>query len=105
MLIWAVVYIVSMGLYAYGILNSISGEIIMLIAGAIVAYIAGRNLNSVSVGGILKYSIGWVIIAFILDVLLTVPYSGWALYSEWSVWVGYALVLVAPTLAVKKSAA
>ena len=42
------------------------------------------------------FTILWAVIAVILDAIFLVPFSGWALYASWSVWVGYALVAIIP---------
>jgi hypothetical protein len=34
---------------------------------------------------------------------VTVPFTGWGIFAEWNVWLGYFFVLTAPLLATKLS--
>lgn len=101
-LIWVVAYIVATGFVAYGKSHSITAGVVVVIAVAIAAFLAGRNLGLGARKEIIKYSAGWVIIGLILDAIFTVPFTGWALFKTWDIWLGYLLILSAPLLAIKK---
>lgn len=102
-LIWAVAYVLAMAFYAYHVLGALWAKIILDIVVAVFAFFAACNLKKSSALKILAYSVVWVIIAFLLDLLLTVPYSGMGIYKTWDLWIGYALVLIVPLFAVKKT--
>ena len=101
-LIWAIAYLVACIFVAYKTMDSLIAGIVVVIALALAAFFAGRSLKLSSVVEILKYSICWVIIAFILDLILTVPFTGWGIFSSWHLIVGYLLIIFLPLLSVKK---
>ncbi|MBI2610378.1 hypothetical protein HYW60_00365 [Candidatus Kaiserbacteria bacterium] len=61
--------------------------------------IAGHSLPVHSWRDILPYSLSWAIIAAVIDGVMLLPLTGWQVYANWSVWLGYALVVIAPLLA------
>jgi hypothetical protein len=97
--IYAVVSLAWSGLVLHGLTAGIAPRIIECMVLLIVCLIAGNALKFRSWKDILPYSIGWAIVAALLDIIYGVPFSGWSLYSEWSVWAGYALVVVLPLFA------
>lgn len=62
----------------------------------LVLIIAARSLHFSSWQDILPYSVGWAIIVAILDILLTVPFTGWAIFAHPRVLLGYTLILLVP---------
>ena len=64
-----------------------------------VSSVAGRSLRHHRAIDILPYSIGWVIIAVLFDAASAVPVSGWEIYADWNIWVGYLILLTVPLLA------
>lgn len=100
-LFYVVAFLIMSGFIAYGAGTSFMAKISTIIAVAIVVFFAGRNLNESSAGGILKYSISWVIIVAILDVLFTVRFTGWGIFSLWNIWLGYVIILLLPLLVYK----
>ncbi|MDB5238057.1 MAG: hypothetical protein JWM46_327 [Candidatus Kaiserbacteria bacterium] len=96
--IYAVMFLVWNGLVMHGIMGT-SARILLLITLAMVATIAGRSLRFSSVTDIIPYSLCWMIIVALLDAVYAVPSSGWQLYADWNVWVGYILVFAFPLIA------
>lgn len=45
---------------------------------------------------LIPYALTWVCTVFLLDVVVTVPFSGWVFILDPMVWVGYALVVCVP---------
>jgi uncharacterized membrane protein SirB2 len=103
--VYAVMYLVWSGLMMYGI-EGLSGVVIRLAVLLLVTRIAAHSLAATSWTGILPYSLSWAATAVLLDGIFLVPFTGYALYASWDVWLGYALLLVLPLLAppVKKQA-
>tara|TARA_B100000315_G_C14319694_1_gene470207 strand:+ start:80 stop:418 length:339 start_codon:yes stop_codon:yes gene_type:complete len=101
-LIWISAYITASLFVAYKAVDALPAKIIIPIVIGIVAYFAGKNLKLKSIKKILPYSIGWLVIGLILDVIMTVPFTGWAIFAQWNLWVGYALILSIPLLTAKK---
>jgi hypothetical protein len=101
-LLYAVVFLIMSGFTAYGSGDTFLTKIIALVALAIVAYLAGKNLRAGSMGEIIKYSLGWLIIVAILDYFFTLPFATTAVYSQWNLWVGYAIILLLPLITLSK---
>ena len=49
-----------------------------------------------------KYGVVWVIILFILDIVLTIPFTGAGYFSDWKSYIPYALTLLIPIVLAKK---
>lgn len=94
--IYAVMYLAWSGLVIYGLSLGILSLIVRLAVLVVIITIAGRSLRVDNWKDLVPYTFVWAVIAALLDGLFLVPFSGWALYSSWSVWVGYALVVVIP---------
>lgn len=99
--IWVVAYIVATAFVAYSISEGLLMSSVMIVVVALAAFFVGRNVRVSSVGDMLKYSFGWVVVGLVLDAALTVPFTGWDIYMSWSLWVGYLAVLLVPLLSVK----
>ena len=46
----------------------------------------------------LKYGIVWLVVLFILDLILTVPFAGAGYFSDWRSYVPYVLSILIPTV-------
>jgi hypothetical protein len=97
--IYAVMFLVWSGFVTYGFVEGVLPRIVSLLTLITVSIVAGRALHLVNWKDVLPYSATWVVVVIIADVVLSVPFTGWALFSDWNVWVGYALVLLVPLLA------
>lgn len=97
--IYAMVFLVWNGLLTYGIVDGYLPIILNLIALIVITLGAGRALRLPRWPDILPYSIGWAVIVAILDGVFAVPFSGWQIYIDWHVLLGYALVIVVPLFA------
>lgn len=96
--IYAVMYLLWSGLVIYGLAAGVLSLIVRLIALTVVTTIAARSLRLPDWKDLAPYTVSWAVVAILLDALFLVPFSGWALYATWSVWVGYALVAILPIL-------
>lgn len=94
--IYAVMYLTWSGLVIYGLAAGYVSLMLRVLALALVTTIAARSLQVVGWKGLLPYALGWAAVAAVLDAVFLVPFSGWTLYTSWSLWVGYALVAVFP---------
>lgn len=97
--IYAVMSLLWSGLVIYGMTDSLLSLAVRLCVLIFIAILAGRSLNFHSWQDVLPYSFFWAFSMALLDAIYTVPFSGWSLYSDWRLWVGYALVALIPTLA------
>lgn len=97
--IYAVVALVSTGTLIYGYAGSLFASAAQLLVLVATAWVAGRSLRHSSWKDVLPYSVGWALIAAVLDALYVVPITGWGLYTAWQQWVGYGLIVVVPLIA------
>lgn len=97
--IYAVMYLAWSGLVIYGLSLGVLSLVARLIVLFVITGIAARSLRAMDWKDVVPYTIGWACIAILLDGIFLVPFSGWALYSSWSVWVGYGFIIVFPLLA------
>lgn len=97
--IYALLYLTWSGLVIHGIVAGILPRVIILSVLVVAALIAGRALRFDSWKDIVPYSLGWVLVAGGLDVIFSVPMTGWQLYLDWNLWVGYALLAIVPLFA------
>ncbi|MBI5645232.1 hypothetical protein HY970_04000 [Candidatus Kaiserbacteria bacterium] len=94
--IYALMYLVWSGFVLYGFVGGFLPRLVGLILLISVTAIATRALRVHSWRDVLPYSIAWMIVVALCDAIFTMPYSGWALYANWNVWVGYLLVACVP---------
>lgn len=98
-IIYALLFLLWSGLATYGLVSGIAPRILGLLVLVAIAYYAGRTLGARSWEEIIPYTIGWVAVAAILDIILSVPYAGWGIFLDYNLWIGYGLLLVAPLFA------
>lgn len=102
-LIWAVAFVVVSVFIGYGVdAQSMASKLVTTLAVALTAYFLARSLNVYHGSEMLRYSALWVLTGLVLDYLVTVKYTGMAFFSRWDIWISYAVILLAPLLAVKK---
>lgn len=94
--IYATMFLLWSAFTAYGFTLGALPRLIGLCVLVVVATLAGRSLRFHRWKDILPYSISWVFVIAILDAILSVPFTGWQLYADWNVWVGYTLVALIP---------
>lgn len=100
--LWVLMFVVISVFVAFKIYESQLLQIVgALIAGVISLIFAGILKPNKSLTA-LSYGLSWVIVGVILDYLVTKKFNA-QIFSTWTLWLGYAFVLLAPLLKVKKS--
>lgn len=97
-MIYAVMYLLWNGLVLYGFVEGFAPRTLSLIVLIVIAMIAARSLRYSNARDIAPYSLTWALVVILLDVVYTVPFAGWGMFSDWNVWVGYTLVALVPML-------
>jgi|GEM_PF-1568782 len=100
--IWAIIYLVATGFVAYNVMDSFGAKIVMIIIVAGLAVWAGTKIQEQSSAKVMRYTVSWVMIGLILDLILTVPFTGVSIFGDWSLWVNYGLIIVLPLFTYKK---
>ena len=93
---YATLYLVWSTFVVYGLSANLLAHVGMIITLIALAILATRSLRITTEREILPYAIGWVLIAACLDAIVIAPVAGWAIYSDWNIWVGYGLLLAVP---------
>lgn len=99
--IYSVMYLFWSATVIYGFSFGIFGLVARLAILFLVTSIAARSLAFTNWKDILSYAAGWALLAAVFDAIFLVPFAGWALYASWSVWFGYALVILFPLIATR----
>ncbi len=102
--IWAIIFIVISALIGFGanVQNATTDLISVVVIGLLVLLLT-RQLEISSKKQALQYAFGWVVTMVLLDMIITVRFTGWEIFSQWTVIVGYLLVLILPVLVTKNS--
>jgi hypothetical protein len=98
--IYAIFFLVWSALNVYGVSQGAAADVIEILTLLAVCVIAGSSLKFRTWKDILPYSIGWAIIAALLDAFFAAPSGNWSLFTGWSPWIAYGLVALLPLLAV-----
>ena len=96
--LYAVVALAWSALAAYGLTLGAFPRVMEFLTLLLVAVIAGRSLGFNAWKDILPYSIGWALVAFLLDSFFVASSGDWQIFGDWSTWAGYALVVLLPLL-------
>lgn len=96
--IYAVVFLMWSALVIHAYIAGPMPRIILVLTLAIVVSIAARSLRLKHWYDILPYSIAWALIAAAFDFTCAVPVSGFAIWTDWNIWVGYAMVVLIPLI-------
>ena len=102
--IYSTLYLTWSGLVLYGFADTVIGRIALLIALVTVVTIAGRELRLQAWEDIVPYSLSWVLIMVVLDILISARINGMDIFSDANLWIDYALVGSVPLLAPKTRA-
>ncbi len=94
--IYAIMYLAWSGLVIYGFSLGMLSLIARLSVLACISIIAARAMHLSNTKDIVGNALVWAAVAIGLDMVFLVPFSGWGLYASWSVWAGYALIVVFP---------
>lgn len=97
--IYALMFLLWSIFVAYGFSMGFAPRALGLIFLIGICLIAGRSVRMHSWKDVLPYSIGWVVVIAMLDALLSVPFTGWQIFLDWNIWVGYGIVLLVPLTA------
>lgn len=95
-MIYAIMYLVWSGLVIYGLSLGVVSLVARLGVLALITINAVRAMRISDRKDVVGNALVWAVTAIGLDMVFLVPFSGWGLYASWSVWAGYALIVVFP---------
>lgn len=65
-------------------------------------YLATSYVKPKNIQDALKFGAIWVVILFIFDLILTVPFTGMGFFFDWKSYVSYFLTLIVPAILSRK---
>jgi hypothetical protein len=101
-LLWVLMFVIVSIFIAFDIYRFSVMEIITAVIGGIISFILAGYIRPSKIGKALVYGLIFVIISVILDAIVTMRFNP-AIFNSWTMWLSYALVLLAPALRAKKA--
>jgi len=77
--------------------------IVSLVITIVGLYLGTNYAKPKSIGEGFIYGLVWLIVLFVLDIILTVPFTGWERFNAWQSYIPYLLTLLMPTFLPKNS--
>ena len=101
--IYAVVFLFISALIGFGIDQTASWVTFATLAISIVGlYIASRVAKVDSTKNAVTLGLVWVVMMVILDLVLTMPFTGAEYFFSWTTYLAYAITFIMPVLFSKK---
>jgi len=94
-IIWLIIFAFVSGLVGLGLYGSVWVQLGIALLVGILAYVFAQSTAVKGIPQALSYGIIWVIIGLLLDLVVTMRFEP-AIFSSWTLWIGYALTLLAP---------
>ena len=93
LLIWATMFILASLLVGFNA-NVWAQNIVMWLVIIAIAWYAANKIKVKSLTSGLQYGAAFAVVGIILDLIITVRFTGTALFSSASYWLGYTLTLL-----------
>lgn len=100
-ILYVVMFFIVSIFVAFKIYNGDWIKFLTAIIGGVVSYILAGYIKPLTYGQALNYGIVWVAISAIFDAVITLRFDP-TIFSQWTMWFGYVLIILAPLLRVKK---
>lgn len=98
--IWVVAFMVVCVLMAFNVTNPVLMQGITTLSVLATSFMLAKKVGASSKGEMLKYTFSWALTSLILDYLVTTHFTGMQFFSNWYIWVAYALLIIVPLFAV-----
>lgn len=100
-LLWVLMFVIISIFIGFKIYDIRWVKILGSIIAGVISFILAGYAKPQSAVKALGYGLSWVVIGVILDFIVTMRFNS-AIFTSRILWLGYALVLLAPLLRVKK---
>jgi hypothetical protein len=101
-LLWVLMFVIVSIFVAFKIVDLTGMNIVIAIIAGLISLILAGYVKPDKASTALSYGLSWVVIGIILDAVVTLRFNP-AIFTDWSLWLGYVLVLLAPVSKVKKA--
>ncbi len=100
-LLWVLMFVIISAFVGFGIYKGMWMELLGALIGGIISFILAGYVKPNSAAMALKIGLSFIVISAILDLLISMRFAP-TIFYQWTMWVGYGLVLIAPFLRIKK---
>lgn len=98
--LWVLMFVIISALIGFNAYQTSVMHIAAAVIGGIISFIFAGYVKPSSMKFALSYGAVWVVVGLVLDALITMRFNQ-TIFSSRSLWLGYALVLLAPLLRVQ----
>ena len=99
-LIWLIMFALVSALVGFGIFDSVYTQLGVAIVAGVLAYAFASSANPHSATQALSYGSLFVAVGLVLDFIISRQFNS-GIFGMFTYWVGYALMLFAPTLRIQ----
>jgi len=102
LLVWIFIFVLVSIFIGFKFTNRyvVNGAVYVLIIAA--GFILGRKITVKGWGEAAVVGLLWVLGGLVLDLIITVRFTGYEIFKEWMMWLGYAILFVVAILGTKK---
>src|SRR4030042_4368357 len=100
--LWIIMFAVVCAFIAFKVYDFNWTQICTALIAGIVSFVLAGRLKPDRVTSALTYGLIFVVTGLVLDILISMKFNS-EIFNSWSLWTGYALVLLAPILRTRKS--
>lgn len=97
--LWMLMFVIITALIGFNLYQGTAVHVVMAVVGGIISLVFAGYVKPANAKQALVYGVAWVIISILLDALITMRFNQ-AIFAYRSLWLGYALVLLAPLVRV-----
>ena len=99
--IWILMFVIVSVFVAFKIYDSVAIKILTPIISGIIAFILAGKIKPTKTSQAVLYGLIWAIVNIILDALITKQFNP-EIFTFWSLWIGYVLIILATLLRWRK---
>lgn len=101
-LLWLILFAVASLFVGFKVMETLWARVVIVVISGALAYVLAGKIKPTKAAVALQYSGVWVVTGLVLDAIITTRFAP-AVFQDWSLWLGYALVLLIPLAQVKKA--
>ena len=101
--LWALIFVIVSAFVGFKMYDVPGIELVVALIGGVIAYVLAGYAKPKNTVQAIAFGASWVLVGIILDALVTMKFNP-LIFQSIYLWLGYALVILAPALRVKKQA-
>jgi len=100
--LWVLMFVIVSVFVGFKIWGSTWLHVVTAFIAGVVSFVLAGYAKPAKASAALSYGISWAVVSAILDIAITMRFDS-TVFAQWPMWLGYALIILAPLLRVKKS--